>query len=102
MLFEDALTKEHCKLTVLDLRGCLLTDQCILSLCKELQDERCKLTKLWLRSKNFTENGWKILRHITNYKSCKARGLQIEEPMDQGEFYNINNSTAVIFPLLSS
>jgi hypothetical protein len=43
-----------------------------------------------------------VLRDIKNYKSCKARGLQIEEPMDQGEYYSINNSKAVLFPLPSS
>jgi Leucine-rich repeat (LRR) protein len=102
MLFEDALTKEHCKLTELNLSKCSLTDRCIPSLCKTLQDEHCKLTKLWLRSNNFTANGWKVLRDIKNYKSCKARGLQIEEPMDQGEYYSINNSKAVLFPLPSS
>jgi hypothetical protein len=33
MLFEDALMQEHCKLTELQLNWCLLTDQCISSLC---------------------------------------------------------------------
>jgi hypothetical protein len=102
MLFEDALTKEHCKLTRLCLDECSLTDHCIPSLCKALQDEHCKLTKLWLAANNFTENGRKLLHDITNYKSCKARGLQIEVSMDQGEFYSINNSKAVVFPLPSS
>jgi hypothetical protein len=55
VLFEDGLTKEHCKLIELDLDECSLTDQCTPSLCKALQ-ERCKLTKLWLRLNKFTEN----------------------------------------------
>ena len=43
-LFENGLTNEHCKLTKLDLANCSLTNQCISSLCKALQDERCQLT----------------------------------------------------------
>jgi hypothetical protein len=76
-LFEDALMQEHCKLTELQLNGCSLTDQCIPSLCEALKDGQCILTKLSLRDNNFTENGKKLLRDITNYKSCEARGLQI-------------------------
>ncbi|CAB4017975.1 NACHT, LRR and PYD domains-containing 12-like isoform X1 [Paramuricea clavata] len=76
-LFEDALTKEQCKLTELALVQCSLTDQCIPCLCKALQDERCKLTQLWLRSNNFTENGKKLLCDIKDYESCKAMGLEI-------------------------
>jgi Ran GTPase-activating protein (RanGAP) involved in mRNA processing and transport len=77
MLFEDALTKEHCKLTELNLLQCLLTDECIPSLCKALQDSQCVLTRLFLLLNNFTENGKKLLRDTMNYESCKARGLQI-------------------------
>jgi Ran GTPase-activating protein (RanGAP) involved in mRNA processing and transport len=77
MLFEDALTKEHCKLTELNLDECSLTDQCISSLCQALRDEHCKLTKLWLESNKFTANGRKVLRDMKNYISCKASGLQI-------------------------
>jgi Ran GTPase-activating protein (RanGAP) involved in mRNA processing and transport len=77
MLFEDALTKEHCKLTELSLQQCLLTDQCIPSLCKALKDAQCVLTRVSLLLNNFTKNGKKLLRDTMNYKSCKARGLQI-------------------------
>jgi Ran GTPase-activating protein (RanGAP) involved in mRNA processing and transport len=77
MLFEDALTKEHCKLTELNLLQCSLTDQCIPSLCKALKDGQCVLTILFLLSNHFTENGKKLLRDTMNYESCKARGLQI-------------------------
>jgi hypothetical protein len=77
ILFEDALTKEHCKLTWLNLEGCWLTDQCIPSLRKALRDEHCKLTELWLRLNTFTASGEMLLDVIKNYKSCKARGLQI-------------------------
>jgi Leucine-rich repeat (LRR) protein len=97
MLVEDGLTKEHCKITQLDLLECLLTDQCIPSLCKALRDDQCVLTKLSLSFNNFTENGEKLLHDIMNDKTCKVKGLQVEEPMDQGEFYSINNSKAVSF-----
>ena len=76
-LFEDALTKEHCKLTELNLKGCCLTDQCIPSLCKALQDGQCVLTRLFLLSNDFTENGKKLLGDTMNYESCKAKGLRI-------------------------
>ena len=77
MLFEDALTKEHCKLTELNLSACSLTDECIPSLCKALQDGQCVLTELLLVGNNFTENGKKLLCDTMNYESCKARDLQI-------------------------
>ncbi|CAB3980977.1 NACHT, LRR and PYD domains-containing 14-like [Paramuricea clavata] len=77
MLFEDSLTKDHCKLIKLELNGCSLTDQCIPSLCKALKNGQCVLTKLSLTQNKFTENGKKLLRDTMNYKSCEARGLQI-------------------------
>ena len=57
MLFEDGLTKEHCELTKLDLSNCLLTDQCISSLCKALQSERCELTNLTLSDNVIGDKG---------------------------------------------
>jgi GTPase SAR1 family protein len=75
MLFEDALTKEHCKLTELNLARCSLTDRCIPSLCKALQDERCKLTELRLYANQFTGKGKTLLDDVQKYPSCKSRGL---------------------------
>jgi hypothetical protein len=75
MLFEDALTKEHCKLTELNLSECSLTDRCIPSLCKALQDERCKLTKLRLYNGRFTGKGKTLLDDVQEYPSCKSRGF---------------------------
>ncbi|CAB4039877.1 NACHT, LRR and PYD domains-containing 14-like, partial [Paramuricea clavata] len=66
MLFEDALTKDHCKLTELDLISCSLTDRCIPTLCKALQDERCKLTELWLNLNEFTGKGKTLLGDLRN------------------------------------
>ena len=48
MLFTDAITKEHCKLTQLILYECKMTDKCIPILRTALQHERCRLTRLWL------------------------------------------------------
>jgi hypothetical protein len=67
MLFEDALTKEHCKLTELNLDKCSLTDQCIPSLYKALKDGQCVLRRLFLLFNHFTENGEKLLQSY-----CKA------------------------------
>ena len=78
MLFEDALTKEHCKLTGLNLHKCSLTDQCIPSLCKALKYGQCVLRSLLLIGNNFTDNGKKLLRDTMNYESCKARDLRID------------------------
>ena len=56
-LFENCLTNEHCKLTKLNLRLCILTNICIPSLCKALQDERCQLTDLDLSTNAIGDNG---------------------------------------------
>jgi hypothetical protein len=104
MLFEDALTKKQCKLIELDLSKCSLTDQCIPSLCKALQDERCKLTKLWLVLNKFNENGKRLLHDVKDER-CGFTNFDLvfdEEPMDQGEFYSVNNSKAIVFSLPSS
>ena len=74
VLFKDALTKKNCKLTELRLDRCGLTDKCIPTLCKTLQDGRCRLKTLRLYGNNeFTENGKKMLRDVQR----KARGLII-------------------------
>ncbi|CAB4042182.1 NACHT, LRR and PYD domains-containing 14-like [Paramuricea clavata] len=78
MLFEDALTKEHCKLAELNLSSCCLTDRCIPSLCKALQDERCKLTKLRVSLNQFTGKGKMLLDDVQEYPSCKSRGLLLK------------------------
>ncbi len=78
VLFEDALTNENCKLTELFLARCGLTDECIPTLCKTLEDERCGLKTLSLFGNNeFTDNGKKMLRDVVKSNVCKARGLTI-------------------------
>ena len=74
-LFEDALTKEHCKLTKLNLERCSLTDRCIPSLLKALQDEHCGLDELRLGGNTFTEDGERLI--LEERESCKERGLNI-------------------------
>ena len=66
MLFEDGLTNEHCKLTKLDLGDCSLTDQCIPSLCKALQDEHCGLVELLPWGNNFTKDGERSICEVDN------------------------------------
>ena len=77
VLFEDALTNKNCKLTGLHLGHCGLTDKCIPTLCKTLQDERCGLKHFFLPLNTFTDNGKKILRYVEKSNVGKARGLTI-------------------------
>ncbi len=77
VLFEDALTKENCKLTELYLDRCGLTGECIPTLCKTLQNERCGLKTLSLYDNKFTDNGREMLGDVENCNVCKARGLSI-------------------------
>ncbi|CAB3999043.1 Leucine Rich repeat-containing, partial [Paramuricea clavata] len=79
MLFEDALTKEHCKLMVLDLAERSLTDQCIPSLCKALQDERCQLIFLSLGFTAIGDKGVGILfEDALTKEHCKLTELNLE------------------------
>ena len=68
MLFENGLTKQHCKLTKLNLSYCSLTDQCIPSLCKALQDEHCGLVELTLRGNHFTKDGERSICEVDTSK----------------------------------
>ena len=77
ILCKDALTKEHCKLEMLDLSDCSLTDECIPDLRKTLQDEHCKLMELNLYENKFTEKGRKSIHEIEAHGHCKTRGLMI-------------------------
>ena len=77
MLFTDAITKEHCKLTQLNLNFCKMTDKCIPILRTALQDERCRLTRLRMRGNMFSEQGSSAVLDVMNHESCKARDLQI-------------------------
>ena len=78
ILFTDAITKEHCKLTQLNLSLCEMTDKCIPILRTALQDERCRLTRLLVRGDKFSDQGRKSVLDVMNHESCNARGLQIK------------------------
>ena len=77
-LFENGLTDKHCKLTKLKLERCSLTHQCIPSLCKALQDERCQLAVLHLCSNAIGDEGARELfeNGLTN-KHCKLTKLKL-------------------------
>ena len=72
MLCTNALKREQCTLTVLSLRRCSLTDECVPLLCETLKDRNCSLTKLYLKHNNFTKKYKNMLRNVTNTELCKA------------------------------
>ena len=78
-LFENGLTNKHCKLTKLSLSKCSLTHECIQSLCKALQDERCQLTDLDLSFNAIGDEGARELfeNGLTN-EHCKLTKLSLQ------------------------
>ena len=75
-LFENGLTHEHCKLTKLSLGDCLLTNQCIPSLCKALQDEGCQLTEVDLLDNDIGDKGaLKLFENGLRNEHCKLKRL---------------------------
>ncbi len=80
MLFEDALSNEHCKLTELDLKKCSLTDRCIPRLCTALQDEHCKLTDLSLGGNIIDDEGASmLLEDALSKEHCKLKKLIVTD-----------------------
>ena len=79
-LFENGLTNEHCKLTKLNLKGCSLTKQCISSLCKALQDERCQLTDVDLGYNVISDGGAReLFENGLKNEHCKLTKLKLEK-----------------------
>ena len=77
-LFENALAKENCKLTQLNLGQCNLTHICIESLYKALQDKHCKLTVLSLEWNPMTDEGAKkLFKNALATKNCKLTQLYL-------------------------
>ena len=75
-VFENGLTNEHCKLTKLRLSNCSLTNQCISSLCKALQDERCQLTDVNLENNAIGDQGAReLFENGLPNEHCKLRML---------------------------
>jgi Ran GTPase-activating protein (RanGAP) involved in mRNA processing and transport len=60
-LCADALRKQQCELTILNLDSCSLTANCMHALCEVLQDEHCKLTDLSLSDNDIGDEGVRIL-----------------------------------------
>ena len=77
MLFQNALTKQVCKLKRLNLQCCNLTDECIHDLCEALKHKHCRLKLLKVWDNYFTETGRQLLRHTTNFPSSGKRNLKI-------------------------
>ncbi len=61
MLGTDALGREQCTLTSLNLCWCSLTANCIPALCEVLQDEHCKLSELSLEGNSIGDEGVRML-----------------------------------------
>ena len=77
-LFENGLAQEHCKLTKLDLGCCSLTDQCIPSLRKALQDERCRMTDLSLQFNGIGDKeAWMLFKDGLTQEHCKLTKLDL-------------------------
>ena len=78
MLLEKALGKEHCKLTELYLDSCWLTDRCVSPLVEALQDERCQLTVLSLKSNKILDAGACMLfKKALGQEHCKLTELYL-------------------------
>ncbi len=78
-LCESALTSEHCKLTVLYLDNCSLTDECIPGLCRALEDKHCKLTDLSLAvNEGIGDDGLgELCKNVLTKEHCKLTKLHL-------------------------
>ena len=78
-LCTSALTSEHCKLTVLYLDDCSLTDKCIPELCVALRGERCKLTDLLLAAnEGIGDDGLgELCKNALTKEHCKLAKLNL-------------------------
>ena len=80
MLFKNALTKEHCKLSELNIRTCSLTHLCIPTLCRTLQNEHCKLTNLILDQNAIRDEGvCELFESAVTNEHCKLTELSLAE-----------------------
>ena len=78
MLFEDALTKEHCKLDELKINTCFLTYFFIPTLCRTLQNEHCKLTNLILDHNAIRDEGvCELFESALTNEHCKLTELSL-------------------------
>ena len=78
-LFENALIKEHCKLTELNFKECSLTHQCIPTLCMALLNEHCKLNVLLLSGNSIHDKGASMLfQEVLTKQVCKLKKLCLD------------------------
>jgi hypothetical protein len=79
ILFNDAVRRDQCELTYLNLDGCSLTANCILALCKALQDEHCKLTGLILANNAIGDEGVRMMcTDALRRERCKLTKLYLD------------------------
>ena len=79
ILFNDAIRRDQCELTYLNLDGCSLTANCILALCKALQDEHCKLTSLSLADNAIGDEGVCMMcTDALRREQCKLTRLELQ------------------------
>ena len=79
ILFNDAVRRDQCELTYLDLSGCSLAANCILALCKALQDKHCKLTGLSLASNAIGDEGvHRMCTDALRREECKLTELDLD------------------------
>ena len=79
ILCEEALTKKHCKLTSLDLRDCLLSNDCIPSLINALLNKDSKLMSLILDDNPIRNEGVAMLfKDALSNKRCSLTELSLQ------------------------
>ena len=80
ILCEEALTKKHCKLTSLNLIDCWLSNDCIPSLVKALQNKDCKLMSLILDDNPIGDKGVAMLfKDALSNKRCSLTALSLQQ-----------------------
>ena len=77
--FNDAVRRDQCELTYLNLNGCSLTANCIVALCKALQDKHCKLTDLSLANNVIGDEGVRMMcTDALRREQCKLTKLELD------------------------
>ena len=77
-LFENTVTKEHCKLTALHITRCALTPRVIPTLCRTFKHEHCKLTKLRLTDNAIGDEGvCELFESALTNEHCKLTELSL-------------------------
>ncbi len=77
-----AVRKDQCKLTMLSIRYCALTDKCMPSLCRALGDVRCRLTTLHLGDNAFSDEHLLLLSDTLRLQHCCLKFLDFSAEDD--------------------